>query len=90
MRILKKKWPWSLKLHASFQTIKSSFRPSELWRPQNKALYKEWKDFKERKRRELELIVRDESLWQKLVRYATGYSSLRSKIVEPNGTQDKY
>jgi hypothetical protein len=55
-----------------FQTIKTSFRHSELWRPQNNALYKEWKDFKERKRIER----RDESLWQRMVRTLTGYSPL--------------
>lgn len=72
------------------ETIKSAFRPSELWRPQNKTVYEEWKDFRERKRRELELIVRDETLWQKMVRYATGSSPLSSRIVESNNAQDKY
>jgi hypothetical protein len=68
----------------------SAFQTSELWRPQNNAAYKKWKDFKEKKRRELELIVRDETVWQKIVRYATGYSPLRSSIEESNNTQDKY
>jgi hypothetical protein len=53
-------------------------------------VYEEWKDFRERKRRELELIVRDETLWQKMVRYATGSSPLSSRIVESNNAQDKY
>jgi len=75
-----------LKLHISFQTIKSAFRSSEKWRPQNNALYKEWKDFKERKRMEM----RDELLWQKMVRAVTGYSPLRSKIVESSNTPEKY
>jgi hypothetical protein len=73
-------------IDASFQTIKSSFGCSELWRPQNNALYKEWKDFKERKRIER----RGESLWQRIVRTATGYSPLSSKIVESSNTQEKY
>ncbi|GFG40221.1 hypothetical protein Cfor_09809, partial [Coptotermes formosanus] len=72
------------------ETIMSAFQTSELWRPQNNAAYKKWKDFKEKKRRELELIVRDETVWQKIVRYATGYSPLRSSIEESNNTQDKY
>jgi hypothetical protein len=40
-------------------------------------MYREWKAFKERKRIELELIKREESFWQMIVRSATGYSSLR-------------
>jgi hypothetical protein len=73
-------------IDASFQTIKTSFRRSELWRPQNNTLYKEWKDFKERKR----LERRGESLWQRIVRTTTGYSPLSSKIVESSNTQEKY
>jgi hypothetical protein len=74
------------KLHILFQTIKSAFRCSELWRPKSNKLYKEWKDFKERKRIEMQ----DESLWQKMVRAVTGYSPLRSKIVESSNTLEKY
>jgi len=71
------------------ETIKSSFQCSELWRPQSNALYKEWKDFKERKRMEREVILCDESLWQKIVRTLTGYSPLRSKTVESSNTPEK-
>jgi len=74
-----------LKLHISFQTIKSAFRSSEKWRPQNNALYKEWKDFKAIKT----LETRDESLWQKMVRALTGHSPLSSKMVEPSTTTEK-
>jgi hypothetical protein len=49
-------------------------------------LYKEWKDFKERKRIEM----RDETLWQKMIRSATGYSALRSKMIESSDTSEKY
>jgi hypothetical protein len=75
-----------LKLHALFQTIKSSFGVSELWRPQKKAIYREWKEFKERKRIEREL----ETLWQWIVRSATGYSPLSSKIVQSDIAQKRY
>jgi solute carrier family 6 amino acid transporter-like protein 5/7/9/14 len=71
------------------ETMKSSFGCSELWRPQSKALYMEWKDFKERKRMERELLYCDESLWQKIVRTLTGYSPLGSKIVDSNNTPEK-
>jgi len=30
-------------------------------------MYKEWRDFKEKRRRELEIISADESLWQKFI-----------------------
>jgi hypothetical protein len=73
-------------LHISFQTIKSAFRSSEKWRPQNNTLYREWKDFKARKR--IEML--DESLWQKMVRALTGYSPLGSKMVESSDTPEKY
>jgi hypothetical protein len=86
MWIIKKSVTMGFEIDASFQTIKSSFGCSELWRPQNNALYKEWKDFKERKRIER----RDESLWQRMVRTATGYSPQRSKIVETSNTPKKY
>jgi len=75
-----------LKLPASFQTVKNSFRSSELWRPQDNELYKEWKDFKESKR--IERL--GESFWQKLFRTLTGYSLLRSKIDESSNTEEKY
>jgi len=68
------------------ETIKASFLRSDLWRPQNNALYKEWKDFKERKKIER----RGESLWQWMVRTATGYSPLSSKIIESSNTLEKY
>jgi hypothetical protein len=79
-----------LKLHALFQTIKSSFRVSERWRPREGKFYREYKEFKERKRAELELIRREETIWQKFVRYATGYSPLRSNIVQSSNIEDKY
>jgi hypothetical protein len=50
----------------------------------------EYKEFKERKRAELELIKREESLWQRIVRSATGYSPLRSKIVQSDIGQKKF
>jgi hypothetical protein len=53
-------------------------------------MYKEWKDFKEKKTRELELFLRDETLWQKIVRIITGNSPLRSKLVESSSEQTKY
>jgi hypothetical protein len=53
-------------------------------------LYKEWKDFRERKQRELEIIAREENMWQKIVRYITGNSPLSSKLDESSNTQDKY
>jgi hypothetical protein len=49
-------------------------------------LYREWKDFKERKRIEM----RDETLGQKIIRALTGYSPLRSKMVESSDTSEKY
>jgi hypothetical protein len=79
-----------LKLHVLFQTIKSSFQVSKQWRPRDKEEYKEYKEFKERKRVELELIKREESLWQRIVRTATGYSPLRSKIVQSDISQKKF
>lgn len=81
---------WGFKSCSLFQTIKSAFRPSELWRPSNNTLYKEWKDFRERKQRELEIIAREENMWQKIVRYITGNSPLSSKLDESSNTQDKY
>lgn len=65
------------------ETIKSSFRSSEKWRPQSNAFYKEWKDFKERKR----ILLANESLWLKMVRSATGYSPLLSSAPESSNTQ---
>jgi hypothetical protein len=65
---------------SSFQAIKSAFQPSEMWRPQNSKIYKEWKDFKEKKRRELEIISADESLWQKFVRVYFDYSAARNRL----------
>jgi hypothetical protein len=53
-------------------------------------MYKEWKDFKESKRREMELIMHDETLWQKTVRIVTGTSPLRSRVVESSSAQTKY
>jgi len=73
-----------LKLHASFQTIKSSFRCSEKWRPKSNAFYKEWKEFKERKR----ILLADEPLWRKMVRGATGYSPLLSSATESSDTRE--
>ena len=75
-----------MKLPASFQTIKNSFGSSELWRPQDNALYKEWMDFKESKR--IERL--GESFWQKMVRTLTGYSPQRSKIDEPSYIEEKF
>jgi hypothetical protein len=51
-----------------------------MWRPQNSKVYKEWKDFKEKKRRELEMISKDESLWQKFIRLYFGYSPARNGL----------
>lgn len=70
--------------------IKSAFQPSELWRPQNSKIYKEWRDFKEKRRRELEIISEDESLWQKFVRVFLDYSPARSRLVESNSVPDRY
>jgi hypothetical protein len=86
MWIIKKEEPWYLKQHVSFQTIKTSFRSSEQWRPKNNALCREWKDFKERKR--IERL--GETRLQKFVRTFTGYSPLRRKTVEFSNTQEKY
>jgi hypothetical protein len=49
------------------QGIKSAFQPSEMWHLQNSKIHKEWMDFKEKRRRELEIISADESLWQKFI-----------------------
>ncbi|PNF16937.1 Sodium-dependent nutrient amino acid transporter 1 [Cryptotermes secundus] len=62
------------------EAIKSAFQPSEMWRPQNSKTYEEWKDFKEKKRRELEIISVDESLWQKFVRVYFDYSPARNRL----------
>jgi hypothetical protein len=64
--------------------IKSAFRPSELWHPQNSKQHEEWKEFKERRRREREFFKREETLWQKVVRIITGDSPLRSRLTESN------
>jgi len=77
-------------LHPFFQNIQSSFGRSELWRPQNNAKYKEYKDFKERKRIELEIIKREEKLWQKIVRTLTGYSSIRNQVVESSKAEERF
>jgi hypothetical protein len=78
------------KLCSSFQAIKSAFRQSELWRPRENKVYKEWLDFKEAKRRELEIFLRDETLWQKIVRIVTGKSPLSSRLTESGSEQTKY
>ena len=39
---------------------------------------------------ERELILRDESLWQRIVRTLTDYSPLTSKTVESNNTTEKF
>jgi hypothetical protein len=75
---------------SSFQVIKSAFQPSELWRPQNFKVYKEWTDFKEKRRRELEIISEDESLWQNFVRVFFDYSPARSRLVESSSVHDRY
>lgn len=74
----------------SFQGLKSAFQPSELWHPQNSKIYKEWRDFKEKRRRELEIISADESLWQKFVRVFFDYSPARSRLVKSNSVPDRY
>lgn len=51
-----------------------------MWRPQNSKTYEEWKDFKEKRRRELEIISVDESLWQKFVRVYFDYSPARNRL----------
>ncbi|KAJ4442663.1 hypothetical protein ANN_04252 [Periplaneta americana] len=51
-----------------FEMIKSAFKPSELWRPNNSKIYEDWKAFKEARRRELEQISGFESMWQKFLR----------------------
>jgi hypothetical protein len=79
----------NIKLY-SFQEIKSAFQPSELWRPQNVKVYKEWKDFKEKRRRELEIISEDESLWQKFVRVCFDHSPARNRLVESSNVPDRY
>lgn len=56
----------------------------------NKKTYKEWKEFKETRRRELELIMRDETLWQKVVRKVTGNSPLRSRVTQSGDAPDKF
>jgi hypothetical protein len=53
-------------------------------------MHKEWLDFKETKRRELEIFLREENLWQKIVRIVTGNSPLRSRLVESSSAQTKY
>jgi hypothetical protein len=75
---------------SSLQGIKSAFQPSELWHPQNSKIYKEWRDFKEMRRRELEIISADESLWQKFIRVFLDYSPTRSRLVESNSVPDRY
>jgi len=70
--------------------IKSSFRPSELWRPQSNKMYKEWKNFTETKRREMELIMSEETPWQWIVRKVTGDSPLRSKLFKTNNLPTAY
>ncbi|XP_021912916.1 sodium-dependent nutrient amino acid transporter 1-like isoform X1 [Zootermopsis nevadensis] len=72
------------------EAIKSAFQHSELWRPMNNKTYKEWKEFKETRRRELELIMRDETLWQKVVRKVTGNSPLRSRVTQSGDAPDKF
>ena len=67
----------------------SSFRSSEKWRPQNNTFYKEWKDFKEKKRIEQELIARHESLLLRMVRTLFGYSPLRGKLAESRANADE-
>jgi hypothetical protein len=74
----------------SFQGIKSAFQPSELWRPQNSKIYTEWRNFQEKRRRELEIISEDESLWQKFVRVFFDYSPARSRLVESSSVPDRY
>lgn len=81
---------YELKLSSLFQTMKSAFRYSELWRPRDNRKYKGWKDFKEKKRRELEQFLRHESLWEKIVRIITGNSPLRSRLDESSSVQTKY
>jgi hypothetical protein len=65
---------------SSFQAIKSAFQPSEMWRPQNPKVYKEWKDFKEKRRREVEIISQEESIWQKFLRLYFDYSQARNRL----------
>jgi hypothetical protein len=72
------------------QGIKSAFQPSELWHPQNSKIYKEWRDFKEKRTRELEIISADESLWQKFMRVFLDYSPARSKLGDSNSVPDRY
>lgn len=72
------------------ETMESAFRYSELWRPRDNRKYKEWKDFKEKKTRELEQFLRHESLWEKIVRIITGNSPLRSRLDESSSVQTKY
>jgi len=72
------------------QDIKSAFQPSERWHPQNSKIYKEWRDFKEKRRRELEIISADESLWQKFIRVFLNYSPVRRKLVESSSVPDRY
>jgi len=75
-------------LHASFQTIKSSFRCSEKWRPQSNAFYREWKDFKQRKRILLANIEPHESWLGKMIRSATGYSPLWSLAFQSSNAKE--
>ncbi|PSN36336.1 Sodium-dependent nutrient amino acid transporter 1 [Blattella germanica] len=54
-----------------FQAIKSAFQPSELWKPENSKISREWNNFKEIKRREQEKIS-DETLFEKFKRLFLG------------------
>ncbi|XP_069682879.1 sodium-dependent nutrient amino acid transporter 1-like [Periplaneta americana] len=73
-----------------FEMIKSAFKPSELWRPNNSKIYEDWKAFKEARRRELEQISGFESMWQKFLRLFFGYSPMRNRLVESNSVPNIY
>jgi hypothetical protein len=53
-------------------------------------MYKEWKNFTETKRREMELIMSEETPWQWIVRKVTGDSPLRSKLFKTNNLPTAY
>lgn len=73
-----------------FETIKSAFRSSELWRPRNSKIYEEWKAFKETKRRQIEQISGFESMWQKFLRLFFGYSPMQMRLQESNSVPNIY